>query len=55
MKMRKIIDGALIALCVLTLVDTDFSHVTALNIAVFICMGIALISSAALRVKKKRK
>jgi uncharacterized membrane protein YbhN (UPF0104 family) len=53
--MRKIIDGSVIVLCLLTVVNTDYSRFDWLDIVVFACMGIALVSVAAYAIMSRRK
>ena len=52
--MRKIIDGSLIAVCVLTILDTDYGNFRLMDGLVFGCMALAIISSA-LYIAKRRK
>jgi len=45
----------LLVLCVLTLIDTDFNNLTALDYCVFIAMALAVLSSTVWEVRHATK
>lgn len=53
--MRKILDGTLAALCILTVVNTDYASFGVIDGLLFTCMGIAVISGVALFAVSRRK
>jgi len=53
--MRKIFDGSVLALCVLTIINTDYTSISALDIAVFACMGIAVAAVSINAIMQRRR
>ena len=53
--MRKAIDACFVALCLLTIANTDYSGFGALDVAVFACMGLGIASAAILFFVQRRK